>query len=155
MRVIKAHNQDDIERLKPVALEWKETCNGETLGINLAPETYYADLANLLHKPNAALFMLLNDAKNVVGYIGVECFNSPLGNQKIAQEHYWYVSESHRPHGSMQLIRIIREWAKKKGCSHLIMNTSTLASDKHDKLCSFYERLGMKKFETSFIKEIV
>ena len=57
MRVIKAHNQDDIERLKPVALEWKETCNGETLGINLAPETYYADLANLLHKPNAALFI--------------------------------------------------------------------------------------------------
>lgn len=155
MKVVKATNLGDIERLKPEALQWRDTCNGKVMGIDLDPETYFADLATLISRDDADLFLLVNEDDDVAGYIGVVSFNSPLGNQKMAQEHYWYVSGQNRGSGTMLLIRAIREWAKENGCSHLIMSASTLASEMHDRICRFYERIGMKKFETSYIQEVM
>ncbi len=152
MKVIVATNSGDIERLTPVALQWKESCNGMEMGIVLVPETHFADLMRLIGRDDAELFLLVDDDREeVFGYMGVECFNSPLGPQRIAQEHYWYVSEGNRGRGTILLIRAVEKWAKEQGCTHLIMNASTLASDLHDKVCDLYERIGMKKFETSYI----
>lgn len=145
---------DDIEDLMPVALEWKKTCNGSQFGIDLLPVVHFADLASLVERDDADLFLLLNEKNKVIGYMGITSFNSPLGDQKIVQEHYWYVSGNNRGHGTMLLIRAAKEWAKEHGCSHIIFNASNLASGMHDKLCKFYERIGFKKFETSYIKEI-
>lgn len=155
MRVLKATNKvEDIEKLKPVALQWKVTCNGKAMGIELVPETHFADLAGMIDRYDADLFLLINDKGRVIGYMGIVCFNSPLSNQRVAQEHYWYVIGENRGKGSMLLIRAAKEWAKEKGCSHIILNASTLASNLHDRLCQFYERIGFQKFETSYIKEI-
>jgi len=175
MRVIKATNSiDDIEALKDIAFEWKHTCNGKVFGIDLRPETHFKDLADLIEDKSSELFLLLKKDR-IIGYMGVVffdsplgnqkicsehywyvsgIFDSPLGNQKICSEHYWYVSGKNRGCGTMLLLRAIKNWAKEKGCSHLIMNASCLASNMHDKLCSFYEKIGFRKFETSFIKEI-
>ncbi len=155
MKVTKATKPEDVDRLKPVALEWKEACNGEAMGIELDPETYFADLTSLIGRDDADLFLLINNKEEVIGYMGIECFDSPLGNQKLANEHYWYVSEESRGRGSTYLIKAAWQWARDKGCTHLVMNASTLASDMHDKVCTFYERIGMKKFETSYIQEIL
>lgn len=155
MKVVKATKLEDVERLKPVAWQWKEVCNNKELGIEIVPETYFADVANLIDKDDADLFLLINDKEEVVGYMGITCFNSPLGNQKIAQEHYWFVSGENRGRGTMLLIKTIKQWSKEKGCTHLIMNASNLASNMHDRLCKFYGRIGMKKFETSYIQEIL
>jgi hypothetical protein len=54
----------------------------------------------------------------------------------------------------MRLLKAAKVLAKERGCSHFIMNASNLASDMHDKVCNFYKRLDMKKFETSFISEV-
>ena len=153
MRVVKATN---IDCMKHVALEWKETCNANNLGVTMNPDVYFEKLAKLIDRDDAALFLLFNLENKVVGYMGVESFYSPLDNQKIANEHHWYMLESYRGGiGAMRLVNAIKEWAKEHGCSHLIMNASNLASDLHDSVCKFYESIGMKKFETSYIQEII
>jgi len=152
MQVIKATN---INELKHVALEWKETCNAKHLGIEIDEPWYFKSLAKLIERLDADLFLLKTDDGIVVGYMGVEAFTSPLKRQRCAVEHHWYVMESHRGSGSMRLLVEVKDWAKTHGCKHLIMNASTLASDLHDKVCSFYEGVGMTKFETSYITEIL
>ena len=154
MKVRKATNViDDIEELKLLALKWKEECKGEGFGIELVPQIHYSDLAGLIEKDDADLLLLMKRNK-VVGYMGIFSFDSPLGNQRIAEEHYWFVSDNKRGHGTMLLIRAARQWAKQHGCSHIIFNASCLASDMHDRLCRFYEKIGFRKFETSYIKEL-
>lgn len=150
MKVIKA-TYEDIERLRPVALQWQKTCNGKDMKIDIDIETHLVDLASLIASDDADLFLLLKD-NEPIGYMGVKCFKSPLGNQLIANEHYLYVSSKFRGFSTLQLIRQARKWAKEKGCSHIIFNASKLASDMHDKVCCFYKRIGMKRFETSFIE---
>ena len=152
--IVKKAKAEDIQKLRPIACEWRDTCNGDRFGIEIDVKAHLADLARLIEREDADLFLLVNEGK-AVGYIGVTIFDSPLGGQKVAQEHYWFVTGKNRGRGVMKLIRAVNEWAKEKGCSHIIFNASNLASDKHDNLCVFYEKIGFSKFETSFIKEII
>ena len=139
--------------MKEVAYEWKDTCNAKVFGIDLRPEIFFKDLAALIQREDSDLLLLFK-RERAVGFMGITYFASPLGNQRVANEHFWYVSGKHRGHGTMKLIRAAKNWAKEKGCSHIIMNASCLASNLHDRLCRFYERIGYKKFETSFIQEL-
>ena len=152
MKVVKA-TIEDIPNLLPVAAEWQRTCNGERFGIELDLKKSLSDLAYLIERETADLFLLVNK-EDVVGYLGMTIFDSPIGSQKIAQEHYWFVMGDNKGRGTILLIRAAKEWAREKGCSHIIFNASNLASNMHDKVCRFYEKIGMKKFETSYIKEI-
>lgn len=153
MKVVKATTAiEKIEGLKEVALEWRDTCIND-FGIELVLEVHFKDLAGLIEDENSELFLLMKNDK-VVGYMGAVCFDSPTGNQIMTQEHCWFVRGKSRGRGILLLLRAIEKWAKEKGCSHRIMTASCLASDMHDRLCKFYEKIGFKKFETSFIKEI-
>lgn len=154
MKVVKATNSiDDIESLKEVALEWKEECKGGDFGIELIPETFFSHLADMINDIDKELFLLLRKGE-VIGFIGAVIFQSPLGNQDICQEHFWYCSGDKRGQGTLLLYRAVRDWAKERNCSHLVMNASCLASNMHNKLCRFYEKIGFKKFETSYICEV-
>jgi len=133
-----------------VTFEWHNTCNAKDFGIDLNPETYFKDFSDLIDREDSDLLLLMK-RDEVVGYMGLTYFQSPLGNQRIANEHFWYVSGKHRGRGTLKLIRAARQWAKEKGCSHLIMNCSNLASDMHNRLCHFYTRIGFQLFETSYI----
>lgn len=151
MRVIKATTSlDKIEGLKEVALEWKGSCNGKDFGIELVPETFFSHLNDMIIDVDKELFLLLKKDR-VIGFMGAVIFQSPLGNQDICQEHFWYCGGNHRGRGTMLLLKAIKEWAKERGCSHLIMNASCLASNLHDRLCRFYEKIGFLRFETSYI----
>jgi hypothetical protein len=79
--------------------------------------------------------------------------DSPLGLQKIANEHYWFVSERHLGHG-LTLLREAERFARDQGCSHFILNASIMASGDHEKVERICEILEFKPFEKSFIKEI-
>lgn len=153
MKVIKA-KFGDFEAVRQVALEWKANCNNKLMGIEIVDDIYMADIARLINEFDKDLLLLVTDNNEIVGYMGMTFFNSLLGRQKIANEHYWYVAKNYRGRDSLLLIEAARQWAKEKGCSHLQMNASNLASDLHDKICKFYEHIGMKKFETSYIEEI-
>ena len=152
MRVIKATNED-IEALKSLAYEWKSLCNGKSFGIDLRPEVHVRDLAKLIEDEDSELFLLLKKDR-IIGYMGAICFNSPTGNQVMCQEHYWFVSGKNRGRGALLLLRAVKKYAKEMGCSHRLMTASCLASNMHDRLCVFYEKIGFRKFETTYIEEL-
>lgn len=144
----------DAEQLRPIALMWKQEAqgNGNAFGIAIDNQTHIDDLQRLIDRDDADLLVLVRDDA-IIGYMGVQTFNSPLGKQMMASEHYWYVLPQYRI-GSIALIKAAFEWARAKGCSHIQMNASKLASEYHDRVCEIYRAFGMKHFETSYIKEI-
>ena len=137
-----------IEELFPIIASWEKECNGVEMGLDLDWATFIAELQGLINGEDSDLLVLREN----VGCLGLQVINSPIGRNKIANEHFWYVLPEHRGIASLRLIREAENWAKKKGCSHLILNASTLASSLHDNVCKLYERFGMQKFETSYIK---
>lgn len=153
MKVRKATGPEDIEALRGVAIEWRRTCCGEAFGLEVDVDTHLAELNELIVSEGKDL-LLLSDGETVVGYMGICKFRNPLGQQFIANEQYWYVLEGRRGKGSVLLLHAGRTWAKEHGCTHLLMNASKLASKLHDSVCRLYERMGMLRFETSFIQEI-
>ncbi len=145
---------DDIETLRPIAESWREEMRANEFGITADNiDKFLTELGNIASKEDSDL-LVLYDEETPVGYIGLQYFNSPLGNQRMANEHYFFVIPEKRGISSMRLIKNAKFIAKLKGCSHLILNASNLASDMHDKICGFYEKSGMKKFETSYISEV-
>lgn len=145
---------DDIETLRPIVESWQKIVIENDFGI-IADDVnkFLAELGMMAVKDDSDL-LVLYDRETPIGYIGLEYFDSPLGNQRIANEHYFYVIPEKRGLASMRLIKNAKYLAKLKGCSHIVFNASNLASDMHDKVCGFYEKTGMKKFETSYISEV-
>ena len=144
---------DDIETLRPIAESWFEFANKNEFGIEVDVDKHLLELEMMAANDDADLIVLY-DENNPIGYIGLRYFISPLGEQKIAEEHYLFVVPEKRGMASMRLIKNAKMLAKLKDCSHIIFNASNLASDLHDKVCNFYEKQGMKKFETSYISEV-
>ena len=144
---------DDIETLRPIAESWQEEVRANEFGILTDVNKHLSELRSLVDNNNSDL-IILYDEDEPVGYIGLRYFDSPTGNQRIAEEHYLYVIPEKRGLTSMRLIKNAKMLAKLKGCSHLILNASNLASDMHDKICGFYEKTGFMKFETSYITNL-
>jgi GNAT superfamily N-acetyltransferase len=141
--------------LKPLAQEWLGECNCEEFGIKTNIEKHLSELVELVDRDNAALILLISSEEEIAGYMGIEWFLNPLcDEQRIANEHYFYISKKFRG-ASRIMMQAAEDWARLKRCSHLIMNASCMASDMHDKVCRLYEHSGMKKFETSYIKEVI
>ena len=146
--------KDDIEALRPIVRSWKETASKNDFGIKVVDENkYLLDLCRMTMNPKADLLVLFDDIMPV-GYLGLEYFESPMSNQVIANEHYFYVVPEARTLASMRLMKTAMQLAKLRGCSHLIMNASNLASTLHDKVCRVYEKFGFTLFESSYITSL-
>ena len=142
---------DDIETLRPIVESWQENVQDNDFGIIADDiDKYLTELGNMVLRPDADLIVLY-DEETPVGYIGLRYFSSPLSSQMMAEEHYFYVIPEKRGLASMRLIKNAKTLAKMKNCSHIIFNASNLASELHEKLCRVYEKMGLMKFETSFI----
>lgn len=89
-----------------------------------------------------------------VGFMGLNTFISPLGGgEKIANEHLWYVMPAYR--GNVRaFMTTAASWARKQGCSHLMMNASYMASDRCERVSEFYAVMGFKPFENVFLMEV-
>jgi GNAT superfamily N-acetyltransferase len=142
----------DIESLRPIAESWQVVAMGNKFGISIDTDKFLDGLKEMADGDDSDLLVLYDNEP--IGLIGLQYFTSPLGNQKMANEHYFFVIPERRGLSSMRLLKSAKALAKDRGCSHFIMNASNLASDMHDKVCSLYERLNMKLFETSFISEV-
>lgn len=140
--------------MRPIVEAWQAIVLTNDFGI-IADDVdkFLRSLKDLAENEDSDLLVLYDD-NTPVGYLGLQYFSSPLGNQRMANEHYFFVMPEHRGISSMKLIRDAKMLAKAKGCSHLIMNASNLASDMHDKVCEFYKNMNMKLFESSYISEV-
>ena len=141
---------DDIEKLRPIAESWKASVPDNDFNLTVDVDAHLADLNKLTENINSTLIAIYEKDKPV-GYLGLKIFINPLGNERIANEHYWYVMPENRTLGTIRLIKTAKMWAKLNGCSHIIFNASRLAGKNHDKVCSFYKKIGCKQFETSYI----
>ena len=98
--------------------------------------------------------IVIEDKGKIIGGLGMLTFNEPCSGKLVAQEHLWFVLKRHRGIGSLRLINAARIWAKKQGCTHLMFSANELVSNLHDRTCLLYEKLGMKKIETSYIERL-
>lgn len=153
MNVALAKSIEEVEAIRPLVVLWKDSCNCKAFGLSEDVDIFLAGLMDLIDGEDSDL-LLLKTGKDIIGFMGLTKFKSPLGNDDIANEHLLFVRPGNEGRGSLKLIAMAKSWAKVKGCSHLIMNASNLASDLHDRVCGLYERLGYVKFETSFIQVI-
>jgi hypothetical protein len=143
----------DVSGLRPLVEAWSREADGTPFGVILSVDHVLADMARLVQGPRSILLVLLENGEPA-GFMGLRVFPSPTGPQWIAQEHYWFVRPESRGRASLRLLKTARETVKAIPCSHLLLSASTMASEKHDKVCDLYKRLGAKKFETTYILEV-
>lgn len=143
----------NTEELRPLAESWRREYNPEKFGLKGDIEVFLADVQNLIGGEKSDV-LVLRDKEKIVGFMGLTCFKSPIGNELIVNEHFWFVDNNYRGIASVRMLKAAEEWGRKRGCSHLMVNASNLASDIYSRICSLYERLGFDKFESSYLKEI-
>ena len=141
----------NVSLLLPVIRRWREEANKD-FGFEMDELVHLQDLQSLIDG-DGELFVLRD--KEIVGYMGLTIFRSPLGRERIANEHFWYVIPEARGTSSIRLIKEAHKWAREKDCQYLMMTASEMASDMHDTVCKIYERLGMRRFETTFIRKVI
>ncbi len=148
--MIRPYGKDeDVKRLFPVIRSWLAECKANDFGIGIEMPAYIDTVYRLTHNEDCDLMVMELDGE-IIGVMGLTCAKCPLGDQKIANALYWYTLPEHRGKG-ISFVLEARRWAKRKGCSHIIFNASKMASEMHDRVCQIYERINMKKFETSYI----
>jgi len=143
----------DIAELREIAESWRCECKSDAFGLRGDIGAFLSSLEAMKNGKDSALIVLLHDGVSV-GIMGMVIFMSPIGPNKIANEHFWYVLPQHRGTQSIGMVHFAIEWAKSRGCSHIMMNASKLASELHDSVCNIYARSGMKHFETTYLMEV-
>ena len=139
------------DSLRHIAEFWQEE-SVKDFGMTIDIEEHLDDLQEMIDADNKDL-LVIGDPP--YGYMGIGTFKNPLGTELMANEHYWYIiPEKRRGMGAIRLMKAAQEWAISKGCSHLLMTASKLASGLHDNVCKLYERTGFSHFETTYIKRI-
>jgi GNAT superfamily N-acetyltransferase len=142
-----------IEGLVHITEAWKDEQRGVDFGLKLVFDKQIEDLQNIVNSDSMDALVLM-DGDRAVGYLCLTVVFNRMGNERWAQELYWYTLKGFRSKGGKMMERAAEYWARDKGCTHLLLSASNLASSMHDRMCRFYELLGFKKFETTFIKEL-
>ena len=143
-----------VETLRPVVESWQKIVIDNEFNLLADDVNRYLAALHLMAYGNDSDLLVLYEDDTPIGYIGLRYFESPLGANKVANENYFFIVPEKRGIAGMRLLKMAKMLAKIKGCSHIIFNASNLASDMHDRVCEFYEKLEMKKFETSYISEV-
>ena len=143
----------DSEKLFTVVNRWYDEAQKSKFGLNVDLVTALFDIDQLISLPDTDVLVLV-DEDVFIGFMGMGSSFSKVGNQRVAEERYYYVIPEKRGISSLRLVKASENWAKEKECTHFIIYASNLASKLHDRICKLYERLGMQLFETSYIKEL-
>lgn len=142
----------EAERLIPLLEYWRSEQNGDVMGIDMDMDTFVSDQNKWMQSLGGTILVAI-DKDELVGFMTLLKVPSEFGKQSWGIEKGWYVKPKIQIAG-IRLYHQAEKWCKENGCSHLVMSASHLASDLHDKVCKFYCRMNMRKFQTSFIKEI-
>lgn len=96
------------------------------------------------------IFLLIHDGL-IVGFIGGVQTSDPNNGHLVASEAFWFVQESARGSGG-SLYRAFERWARKSGCRQIQM--VHLADSMPERLARFYGKLGFRKAEVRYVKEL-
>lgn len=149
---MKIEQTQDVEKIRGIAAKWSAECNGSVFGLTVDTDEALRDLAIWLdHAPGTLL--LAYDGAELTGFFAVFAVKNFLGREMLALEKYWYCLPN-KVRAGPALFEAAVLWSKQNGCSHLIVSASNLASDLHDKVCKFCERMGMQVFETAYAGKV-
>lgn len=107
---------------------------------------------NMLLSSGTGVIFFLEDTEQVTGFIGGTRFPDMNNGELIATECFWFVRQAARGHG-WRLYRRFERWAKESGCVQIQM--VHLADSMPEQLERFYERLGFKRAEVRYCKELI
>ena len=138
--------------VRPLLEQWLAICHGDRFGIAISVAGVEKDLQARLDFGDGVL-LLGYDGLELVGFFAVFSTKSSLSEQQVAVETFWFAVPNKRMAGYI-LFNAAKRWAKQKGCTHLLVSASRLASDLHDKVAQFCEKAGMRAFETTYVMEI-
>jgi hypothetical protein len=141
---------DNMDSLNGLLDEWYTDQNGEFMGLDMNIETFCECIKAWLKSFDGVILVAIN--KEPVGFLVLVKLPSEFGEQVWGVEKGWYALPN--TGAGLKLYRAAERWCRENGCSHLIMTASNAASGLHDKVGHFYERMGMTKFETSYLKDL-
>lgn len=95
-------------------------------------------------------FILVNDTKCFGLLYGVR-LRSPMNGKTMFQEVMWYVDKKYRGSG-LKLLYDVENILKSQEVSIIIM--AVLENSKTEKLKAFYEKVGYRKMETHYVREL-
>jgi hypothetical protein len=142
--VITVEYSRDPRVLGGLAEKWLRESQTARFGLNASVSAAMDDLKGWLDKRDGTI-ILARKRGEPCGFLAVFRIKSFLSDDFVALEKYWY------GHPMLRLLKEARKWARTNGCTHLIASASHLASSRYDGICRLYERLGLEKFETSYI----
>lgn len=139
---------NNIEPIVPLMKEWEKIAAGNDCNYEVSFETVYEDLRATLQAIEGTILASSRDGE-YTGFMVLLKMPSILGKQSIGVEKYWYGKRD-----GVALFKEAEKWCRENGCSHLVMCASRLASELHDKVCRFYEKMGMRLYESTYIMEV-
>ena len=118
------------------------------------------DAYNLLCNDEIALLIMEKFLKTsfvleinniLAGVLAGAVVTYPLNDEKIYQEHIWYVNKKYRRYGLI-LYNYLEDYCKANNIKKIVM--VHMANSKADKLEEFYKRLGYELLEKHYIKNL-
>lgn len=116
----------------------------------LDPKKWAATWLQLIESGVGKVLSLVEDDE-VKGGIGLIMHNSLEDGALVTSEAFWYVDEKSRG-GGIRLFKAAEEFAKSIGSERMMM--IHLQNSMPKKVKNFYERMGFKEAETTYLKEL-
>jgi len=117
----------------------------------IVPDVFVANWRSYLSAGCGRIF-LAEENEEIVGFLGALLYPDVNDGDLIGTELFWFVEKEHRGRCGMRLFDAFEKWAIEAGAKRLIMShLSTLAPDKLKKI---YKRLGYRKADVSYVKEV-
>jgi len=138
------------EVLRPLLEDWQLEAKHGDFGLDVDVDKVLEGLRNL----DQGAIIVCREIDTALAFFAVALTESIVGYDLVALERYWYSSRQGSPLAGIKVYDEAVQWARRRGCSHLILVASNLASAMHDKVARFCERRHMRLLETAFIQEL-
>lgn len=116
----------------------------------LDPEHFRQVWSSLIAQEIGQIFGMWN-GEDLEGVLGVTVHPDPNDGELVANEQFWWVEPEARGNG-VRLLQAFEAWAHERGCTRLMMvHLIDLTPEKLEKL---YTRMGYRKVEVHYMKEI-
>ena len=146
--MIKIAGKEDLPRLCKEFSSWIGVRGEQYEPIDIASEMSRTYL-------NGTIIYAENDDGKVIGLLGALPIIPLWTGKKTAIEHVWFVLPEYRNSGvGMKMLEVMEEWAKKYGCSSVMLSPSRYGSDDPGRVRDILTQHGYDLFAYQLNKEL-
>ena len=141
----------DIQSIIPLVEQWLTKQGASDFGFEPDVAGGVEELVCTHEHLLSALFVAKH-YNEPTGFVSIFSIPNHLDKgSKVAVVKYWY--STNKTDGP-RLLDVACEWAKEGGCKHVVLSASQMMPESHDAIADYCIAIGMRPFETSFIKEL-